>query len=636
MKKMLHIVVTAVTLFFSPIISFAQAPDLGTAANFVLFTSSGAVTNTGSSQLTGNVGTTTAAGSTGFGNVNGVMHNSNGATSAAAADLLTAYNKLDEAIPTNSHAPLLGNGEVLEAGVYLISGDAVLDHSLILDAKGDANAVFIFQVEGGTFSTTSASEVVLRNGALACNIFWKIEGAVSMGTSTIMKGNVIANNAALDMSSGVNLEGRALSTTGAITLNGITAKTPIGCGSAVLTGPAAPDLKSIVCYSLFSANGEVTNATNSVTYLTGDVGTNVGLTTGYNPLFVNGEIHENPDNSTVECAADLMEVYSYLNTLTPDIELLYPAQFGNGLTLTPHTYIMNAATAFNGTLFLNAEGNADAIFVIKIAGALSTGTYAKVTLLNGAQDKNVFWKVEGAVDISDYSDIKGTIICNNGAISLNTGVVLNGRALTTTGALTTNAINVTITEGCGRIMPLSLTDFSAQLQNSDGILSWKTANEVNTTSFEVERSTDARNYTKIGTVAAAGTSASDRSYSFTDRNITKLGSSAIYYKLKMKDADGKFTYSNVVPLTINSKTSVVLLYPNPVKESATLMMSVDKKERIIYSISDNAGRVLRSEKVNLTAGSNTINIKVNELAAGVYTLTIQGDQTKERVQFVKQ
>ena len=57
--------------------------------------------------------------------------------------------------------------------------------------------------------------------------------------------------------------------------------------------------------------------------------------------------------------------YIYLNNLTEDIELLYPARFGRNLVLTPHTYIMKAAAVFTDSLYLNAQGNPDAVFVIK-------------------------------------------------------------------------------------------------------------------------------------------------------------------------------------------------------------------------------------------------------------------------------
>jgi hypothetical protein len=445
MKNLLLSFIFTVSMLTYPNVNFGQAPNLGTAANFVLFSTNGAVSNTGISQLTGNVGTNGGS-STAFGNVNGVMHDNDGASAQCAADLLIAYNLLNRAIPTFFPAPLLGNGVTLNPGIYKVSGAATLNLDLTLDAKGNANAVFIFQIQG-SLSTNASSEIKLMNGAMACNVFWKVEGLVSMATGTKMKGTIIANNAAIVMSSGNTLEGRALSTAGAITVDGVLAYTPIGCGSPTLTGPVAPNLASAACYVLFSSNGSVTNT--GITKVTGDVGTNVGITSGYDPLLVSGKIHPIPDVSTATCAADLLKVYTYLNTLSPDIELLYPAQFGNDLVLTPHTYVMKAAAELTGSLYLNALGNANAVFVIQINGALSTSTYSKIILMNGAQSKNVYWKIEGAVGINNYSIFRGTIVCNNGALgALNTGVELDGRALTTSGSLTTNAITTTLIPNC--------------------------------------------------------------------------------------------------------------------------------------------------------------------------------------------
>src|ERR1035437_3601869 len=93
MKTKLLNTLTAVILFLMPNVNFGQAPNLGTAADFVLFSSNGAVSNgVILSQLTGNVGTDNGS-STGFGNVNGVMNDANGVSAQCKADLLLAYNK---------------------------------------------------------------------------------------------------------------------------------------------------------------------------------------------------------------------------------------------------------------------------------------------------------------------------------------------------------------------------------------------------------------------------------------------------------------------------------------------------------------------------------------------------------------
>ncbi len=435
-----------ILLLTSTNIIFAQAPVLGKVADFVLFSTAGPVTNTGTSHITGNVGTNSGS-STGFGNVNGVMADGGPLSAQCANDLLHLYNQLDSAVATFHPSNLLGNGQTLVPGVYAIASAATLNLDLILDAQTNANAVFIFKIQG-SFSTNASAKVKLINGAQACNVFWKVEGLVSMATKTKMCGTVIANNAAINMNTLDTLEGRALSTAGSVTLNGIMAYTPIGCGSPVLNGPIAPDLASTACYAIFSSNGAVSNS--GVTYVTGDVGTNTGLTTGFDTAYVTGTVHTIPDTSTARCAADLTNIYNYLNTLPVDIKLLYPAQFGNNLVLTPHTYLLNAATVFTDTLWLDAQGNNNAVFVIKINGALSTSTYSTVQLVNGAQAKNVYWKIEGAVGLNNYSVFCGTIVCNNGALgAIHTGVRINGRLLNTTGALTTAAIIATIPSACG-------------------------------------------------------------------------------------------------------------------------------------------------------------------------------------------
>lgn len=459
MIKNLLLTATTVAFLLTQNTGSCQAPNLGSAANFVLFTTNGAMSNTGISQITGNVGTNNGS-NTAFGNVNGTMHEADGVSALCAADLLVAYNQLFATTPTFFIAPGLGGGQTLTPGVYDITGASTLNLDLNLDALGNPNAVFIIKISG-PLSTNANSKVNLINGALACNVYWKVEGLVDMATGTTMRGTVIANNAGINMNSGDTLEGRLLSTAGAVTVDGVFAYTPIGCGSPALTGPTAPTLNSVACYALFSSTGPATNT--GITYATGDIGSNSGLTTGYNALNVTGMIHPIPDGSTNTCASDLLVVYNYLNLLPADIELLYPAQFGNNLVLTPHTYVMNGAVTFTDTLYLNAQDDSNAVFLIQINGAVSTSTYSKVLLINGAKSRNVYWKIDGALDINDYSEFKGTVICNNGAINLNTGVIVDGRVLTTVGALTTAAVTVDATSIPGNCSTLSINDEETNL-----------------------------------------------------------------------------------------------------------------------------------------------------------------------------
>jgi hypothetical protein len=606
MKTQFLNVLTAVILLMIPILSFAQAPPLGTAAQFVLFSTVGAVGNTGISQVTGNVGTNSGA-ITGFGNVNGVMLTSNGATAQCAADLLIAYNQLNSTVPNFFPAPLLGNGQILNAGVYSISGAATLNLDLILNGQGNPGAVFIFKIQG-PFSTGANSKVKLINGALACNVFWKVEGLVSMAAGTFMRGTVIANNAAINMSIGDTLEGRALSTTGAVNVNGILAYTPIGCGSPVLTGPAAPALGTTQCYALLSASGPVSNA--GVTHATGDIGTNVGLTTGFNPLFVTGTIHPIPDASTAQAAADLGIAYTYLNTLPVDIELLYPAQFGNDFVLTPHTYLLNAATVFTGNLYLNAQGNANAVFVIKINGALSTSTYSKVLFLNGTLAKNVYWKVDGAVSINDYSEFKGTIVCNNGAMLLATGVTLEGRALTTTGALGTTAITATMPPGCGGTLSPSI---SSQPTNQIACVGTSASFSVTATgtSLTYQWRKGTVNLTNGGTISGA-TAAT------LTINPVNLSDAALNYNVVITGTFSPSVTSNNVSLTVNPLPVATITGPTPVCLGSTGNVYTTQPAMTNYIWVVSAGGTITSGG---TSTSNSVTVTWNTLLLKTVSVT---------------
>ena len=436
MNKIL-LLATSVALMCFASLTHAQAPVLGESASFALFSSDGAVSNIGAPQLTlitGNVGTQNGPNNN-FGNVDGVMHNADGTTAAATTDLTLANNQLAAAIPDYAISPLLGGGQILVPGTYAVGGAgeaASLNGILTLDGGGDPNAEFIFKI-GGAFDTSSGAQVLLTNGTLACNVFWRTGavgtgGAVTLATNTEMKGTIVANGA-IFMGVGTSLEGRALAVNGAVTVEDVTVTTPLGCGTPELTGPPAPQLNSVACYAVFTGNEDVMNA--GISTIVGDVGTNNGATTGFQAENVDGTIHTNPDTSTQQASDDLSVVHTYLSTLPVDIELLYPALFGHDLVLTPHTYLMNAATILTGTVYLNAQDNVDAVFVIKIVGALTTSVSAAVVLQNGAQAKNVFWLIEGATTLNNAVDFKGSLL-NTGGIILNTGLTEEGRVLATT------------------------------------------------------------------------------------------------------------------------------------------------------------------------------------------------------------
>lgn len=224
--KILLIITAAVILFCWPNVNFGQMPVMGAASNFVLFSTTGAVGNTSISKIIGNAGADNGA-VTGFGGLNGTVYNNDAMTIQAKADLTTVYNQLNGRVATMFPGVILGNGQILDSGVYSIAAATSLNADLTLDAQGDSSAVFIIKINGA-FSTNPASSVNLINGASACNVFWTVEGAVSMAAGSTVRGTFIANNAAFSMAAGDSLEGRGLSTTGAVSVNNVYANNVCG------------------------------------------------------------------------------------------------------------------------------------------------------------------------------------------------------------------------------------------------------------------------------------------------------------------------------------------------------------------------------------------------------------------------
>jgi gliding motility-associated-like protein/uncharacterized repeat protein (TIGR01451 family) len=469
-SKLLLITIIALALLFFPKINYGQAPTLGTTADFALFTTVGLVRNDAiyvyNTRITGNVGSNSGA-VTGFGNVDGTMaYPSDPISMQAEVDLLATETQLDAAVQTNVPpgvslgAP--GAGQTLFAGVHEMTNPVLtLAGNLNLDALNDPTKVFIFKMHGALVSTSFA-KVKLINGALACNVFWITDGAVDLADNTSMKGTILARGA-IHLAIHDTLEGRALAKNGEITVTDGVFRTPIGCNSPILTGPVRPNLASLECFTIFSSNGALTNGSPAATSI-GDVGNNgIGAITGWDASMVTGTLHDVfPDIATATAATDLSNVYNYINTLPVDIELLAPMFLGYDLVLTPHVYHMTGSALITDTIILNGLGDANAVFVIKItAGDLATYAGAAVKLINGTQAQNVFWLVSGGsgvVEITDNVTFRGNIIVPNGAINMRyTGVVLDGRALTMVGAISTQGLTAIMPPGCGS-SPIVVTD----------------------------------------------------------------------------------------------------------------------------------------------------------------------------------
>ena len=204
--------------------SFTTVPvELGLARTFSVL--GGSVSNTGPTILAGELGVSPGVTIGGFppGIANGPPHAADAAAAQARSDLQLAWN---DAVARPAATTIGGDlaAMTLVSGVYHAAAAVSLSTTLRLDAQGDADAVFLFQIDGA-FDTAAASTVVLVNGAQASHVFWVVTGAVTLGAMSSFRGNILCAAAITIGASGV-LEGRALTLAGMVTLSTNTLSLP--------------------------------------------------------------------------------------------------------------------------------------------------------------------------------------------------------------------------------------------------------------------------------------------------------------------------------------------------------------------------------------------------------------------------
>lgn len=184
-------------------------------------------------------------------------------------------------------------------------------------------------------------------------------------------------------------------------------------------------------------------------------------------------------------------------------------------------------------------------------------------------------------------------------------------------------------------LPLDLLTFKGTLVDNATLLEWETANEKNTDQFIVERSIDGRNFTAIGTVAAAGNSSANVKYNYTDAAVTTLPSNVIYYRLKMMNQDGSFSYTTVVKITLTELAGRLSVYPNPASNVANVSFNAGKAGTASWKLINKSGATVLQGSVNLKAGKNLIPLNIQHLAAGTYHFIFTGTDINKNINIQK-
>ena len=332
-----------------PKVNFGQAPNLGTASGFALFTASGAFDNAGASFITGDIGSFTYS-PVGFpipGTVVGTIYNvGDPILTSAAADVGTAFGSF------GANGAVLGTPlqtynttGFINAGTYHTVGAAALNGDFTLDAQGDPNAIFVININGN-LTVGAGFNILLKNSASLCNIYWLIDGDFNLGAGSVFRGTVITSGL-IELFEASSLLGRGLSTGGAIKLhnNVVTINAAAAGAAGTISGTAN------VCKGqtgLVYSVPAIANASNYIWTLpvgatiTAGANTN-SITVSFSPTAASGNITVQGSSG---CGAGTVSA-NFAVTLNPSAA----AVAGADRSICPNTSTTLGAAAVSGSTY---------------------------------------------------------------------------------------------------------------------------------------------------------------------------------------------------------------------------------------------------------------------------------------------
>jgi uncharacterized protein (TIGR03437 family) len=444
-----------------------QAPvDLRSNSTFAVLAGT-TVTVTGGGTITGNVGifpgTAYVAGTPAV-TVNGTVYAGGSVAAQAQADLTTAFN--DAAGRSVNPVTVAGNigGQTLAPGLYKSTSSlAISSGDLTLDAQGNANAVWIFQI-ASTLTTTSGRQVILAGGANAANIFWQVGSSATIGTTSVFQGNILAY-ASISMLTGSTLAGRSLAMGGAVTIDtgtGSSATIPVAATAPTVTStvpangaagvPVGSKLSAIfstvmnpstITTSTFSLKQGTTPVSGAVTYagttatfaplsgLAGNAAYTATITTGAEDLAGNTLASNYIWSFTTGASADTtppMVIFTVPVSAAPGVPI------GNKLSAT-FSKAMDPSTITTSTFTLT-QGTTPVSGAVTYAG--TTATFAPFSGLASGTSYT------GAIT-SGAKDLAGNALASNYVWSFTTGSSADTTPPTVTSTIPVNgAQGVTI------------------------------------------------------------------------------------------------------------------------------------------------------------------------------------------------
>lgn len=186
-------------------------------------------------------------------------------------------------------------------------------------------------------------------------------------------------------------------------------------------------------------------------------------------------------------------------------------------------------------------------------------------------------------------------------------------------------------------LPVKFTNFNAVKNNNDALLSWSIENESTMTDhYEVERSLNSADFTKINSTARKLNGLSNNSYTYTDPNLISVRKSGlIYYRIKQVDSDGKVSYTEIRSVKVGSGEFNVSVYPNPIVSSSEVNINLEEATKINILLIDAAGKLVRTAVIEGMKGVNTYPLNMNKLASGTYMVKVVAGTNVQTIPVIK-
>lgn len=168
------------------------------------------------------------------------------------------------------------------------------------------------------------------------------------------------------------------------------------------------------------------------------------------------------------------------------------------------------------------------------------------------------------------------------------------------------------------ILPTKITSFTISSKENANLLNWTSENEINVLQFNIQYSTNGKDFETVGTVAAN----KQVNYSYSHSGFANATNH--YYRLQIIDKDGSIAYSNIMKLQVSKKTNNLKIeaYPNITKGNVTGIISNDKVETATVQILNSNGTIVSKQNVVTTIGSNSFNVDITNQSSGLYLLQV--------------